>query len=144
MRPLFEFYWMWISSWIKLSWHSFSVWDKLGWINWFWQFLCEELSSFNLKGFYYSKWMWSCVCPIRNMTACKVMEDTAIMGLPSDYSICPSQLKYQIKFWLKANVLYEQLSHMQQYVYLLCIMNNPSITLVKSWYFLSNLISFSL
>ena len=32
------------------------------------------------------------------------------MGLPSHYSICPSQLMYQIKnFWLKANVLYEQL-----------------------------------
>ena len=28
-----------------------SVWDKPGWLNWFWQFLCETLSSFNLKGF---------------------------------------------------------------------------------------------
>ena len=38
----------------KLSWRSCSVWDKLGWLNWFWQFLSEGLSSFNRKGFYYS------------------------------------------------------------------------------------------
>ena len=25
--------------------------DKPGWLNWFWQFLCERLSSFNPKGF---------------------------------------------------------------------------------------------
>ena len=44
------------------------------------------------------------------MTVCKLMEESAMMGLPSHYSICPSQLMYQIKtFWLKATVLYEQL-----------------------------------
>ena len=101
-----------------------------------------------------SKWMWSCVCPIHNVAACKLMEDSAIVGLPSHYSICPSKLMYQIKkFWLKASVLYEQLlssfpcttlSHTQQYVYVLCILNNPSITLFKNWLFSSNLISFSL
>ena len=32
---------MWIFPWIKLSWHFGSTWDKLGWLNWFWQFLCE-------------------------------------------------------------------------------------------------------
>ena len=38
------------------------------------------------------------------------MEEGAAKGLPPHYSICPSQLKYQIKkFWLKASVLYEQL-----------------------------------
>ena len=30
-------------------WHSCPLWDKLGWLNWFWQFLCEGLSSFNPK-----------------------------------------------------------------------------------------------
>ena len=49
---------MWILSWIKLSWHTWSVWNELGWLNWFWQFLCEGLSSFNLKGFCYS-YAWS-------------------------------------------------------------------------------------
>ena len=44
-----------------------------------------------------SKWVWLCVCPIRNATACKFMEESAIKGLPSHYSIFPSQLKYQIK-----------------------------------------------
>ena len=35
-----------------------AVWDKPGWLNWFWQFLCLRLSSFNLKGFWYS-YAWS-------------------------------------------------------------------------------------
>ena len=43
----------------QLSWHSCSMWNKLGWLNWFWQFLCEVLSSFNPKGFYYS-YVWCC------------------------------------------------------------------------------------
>ena len=33
--------------------------DSLGYLNWFWQFLCEGLSSFNLKEFCYS-YAWSC------------------------------------------------------------------------------------
>ena len=49
--------------------------------------------------------MRSCVCPLRNVTACKLMEETAIKGLPAHYSVCPSQMKYQMKsFWLKASV----------------------------------------
>ena len=32
--------------------------NKLGWLSWLWQFLCEGLSSFNLKEFYYS-YAWS-------------------------------------------------------------------------------------
>ena len=32
---------MWIFPWFKHSWYSCSMWDKLGWLNWFWQFLCE-------------------------------------------------------------------------------------------------------
>ena len=39
--------------------HSDSMWDKLGWLNWFWQLLCNRLSSLNLKGFCYS-YAWSC------------------------------------------------------------------------------------
>ena len=58
-RPLIEFCRMWIFSWIKLSWHSWSMWDKIGWLSWFWQFLCEPFPSFNLKGFYYS-YAWPC------------------------------------------------------------------------------------
>ena len=51
---------------MKLSWHSGSMWDKLGWLNWFLQFLCYGLTSFNLKGFYYS-FTWSCIlCEGRN------------------------------------------------------------------------------
>ena len=45
--------------WIKLSWHSCSMWDKLAWLNWFWQFFCDRFSSINSKGFYYS-YAWSC------------------------------------------------------------------------------------
>ena len=48
-KNLFHFCQIWIFPWIKLSWHSCSTWDKLEWLNWFWQFLCERLSSFNPK-----------------------------------------------------------------------------------------------
>ena len=46
---MFQSSWMEIFPWIKLSWHSCSLWDTRSWINWFWQFLCEGLSSFNPK-----------------------------------------------------------------------------------------------
>ena len=48
-----------IFPWIKLSWYSCSFCDKFGRLNWIRQFLCEGLSSFNLKGFCYS-YAWSC------------------------------------------------------------------------------------
>ena len=35
------------------------MWNQLGWFNWFWQFLCEVLSSYNPKEFCYS-YAWSC------------------------------------------------------------------------------------
>ena len=59
MRPSFKFCWLLIFPWVKLSWHSYSMWDKLGWLSWFWRFLCEGLSSFYQKGFYYL-YAWSC------------------------------------------------------------------------------------
>ena len=40
------------------SWHSCSMWEKRGWFNRFWQYLCEG-SSFKVKGFGYS-YAWSC------------------------------------------------------------------------------------
>ena len=43
----------------QISWHSCSMWDKVGWLNRFRQFLCGSLSSFNPMGFYYS-YAWSC------------------------------------------------------------------------------------
>ena len=49
---------------IKLSGHSSSMWDKLWWINWFWQFLCEGLSSFlkdsitHMHGLMHSFWFY--------------------------------------------------------------------------------------
>ena len=47
---------------------------------------------------------------MHNVTAGKLLEESAIMGFPSHYSICPSQLKYQMKnFWLRVGVLHEQL-----------------------------------
>ena len=50
---------MWIFPWIKLSWHSCSMWDKLNDLIDSFQFLCEGLSSFNPKRLYYS-YAWSC------------------------------------------------------------------------------------
>ena len=65
-----KFSWLRIFPWIKLSWHSCSVWDKPGWLNWFWQFLCERLSSFNPKGFWYS-YAWSRSLCERRTSFCK-------------------------------------------------------------------------
>ena len=59
MKPSFQFCWIWIFPWTKLSWYSCSIWDKAEWLNWFWQFLCERFSSFNPKRFFYS-YAWSC------------------------------------------------------------------------------------
>ena len=60
------FCWIWVFPCSKVSWHCCSMWDKLGWLNWFRQFLCEGLSSFNPKGFNYS-YLWSCsLCEGRN------------------------------------------------------------------------------
>ena len=66
-------------------------------------------------------WMWSGLCPICNVTACDLMEESAIMGRPShDSIICASHLKYQMKkYWFEASLLYEQLlssSHAQHFV----------------------------
>ena len=51
---------MWIFPWIKPFWKSCSFSDKLGWLIWFWQFLCEGLSSFNPKEFCCYSYAWSC------------------------------------------------------------------------------------
>ena len=50
--------WLWIFPWIKLSWHYCSMRGKSGGPNWFCLFLCEGLSSFHPRGFYYS-YAWS-------------------------------------------------------------------------------------
>ena len=57
---------------------------------------------------------------MRNEIACKLIEESAIKGFPSRYSIYSSQLKYQMKkVWLKASVLYMSnylvVSHMQHF-----------------------------
>ena len=43
-----------------------AMWDKLGWLNWFWQFLCGRFSFFNLKGLYYSYALSCSLCKRRN------------------------------------------------------------------------------
>ena len=59
------------------------------------------------------------------VTACKLMEENAIKGLPFHYSICPYQLKYQMKmFWLMPRVLYEQLLSRVPYATLCPIRNS--------------------
>ena len=46
---MFKFCWLWIFPWIKSSWHFGSMWDKPGWLIWFWQFLYEGYFSLILK-----------------------------------------------------------------------------------------------
>ena len=52
----FKFCWMRIFPWTKLSLHSSSMWDELGWLNWFWQFLKSFIPWIN--GFSY-KYEWT-------------------------------------------------------------------------------------
>ena len=61
MRLLFQFCWIWFFPWIKLTWHSCFMWDKLGWPNLSWKFFCERLPSFNMKKLYYS---YACSCSL--------------------------------------------------------------------------------
>ena len=51
------------------SWHSFSVSGKPEQLNWFWQFFCERLSSFNPNAFKYS-YAWSCSLCERRTSFC--------------------------------------------------------------------------
>ena len=46
---------------LKLSWHCCSMWDKLGWLKWFWQFFCKGIGYLPLiwKDSYFS-YAWSC------------------------------------------------------------------------------------
>ena len=86
----------------------------------------EKNSNFywNLIKLYSTQNGYGQVYPIRNVTACKLMEESVIKGIPSNYSIYPSQLKYQMKkLWLKASVLYEQLLSSVPYTTLYPICN---------------------
>ena len=122
-----------------------------------WAVFCsiDETVDVRLPPWFAINIMWSIVCPICNMTACKLMQESAIMGLPSHYSVCPSQLKYQMKkFWLKASVLYKLLLSSVPYTTLHLIHNSMFIFFVywiihqllwsKTDIFVLNLISFSL
>ena len=62
------------------------MWVKLGWLNWFWQFLCKRLSSFSLERLYYS-YAWSCSLCERRTSFC--------MGLVSR-----KLFRFLLFFWL--------------------------------------------
>ena len=62
------------------------MWVKLGWLNWFWQFLCKRLSSFSLERLYYS-YAWSCSLCERRTSFC--------MGL-----ISRKLFRFLLFFWL--------------------------------------------
>ena len=52
------------------NWHSCSMWNKVGWLNWFWQLLWKGLYWFNPKGFCYS-YKWSCTLFEERISVCK-------------------------------------------------------------------------
>ena len=96
-----------IFPWIKLSWHYCSMWDKLGWLNWFQQFLCKDLSYFNPKKLCYS-YAWSC-------------------------SLCEGKTFYCMDLSLKKSVdsylcfqlaLYHSVPHFR-FIYLFCLPSLP-------------------
>ena len=87
--------------------------------------------------------MWSCVLHICNVTACKLIEDSAIMGLPSHYNICPSQLKYQMKkSWLKAIMLYQQLLSSVSYATFCPIYNSMFMFYVYAYVYTERFINY--
>ena len=69
---MFQFCWMWIFRWMKLSWRSCFMWKKLGLLNWFWQFPNEGLPSFNLKRIYYT-YVWSCSFCEKTTSFCVIL-----------------------------------------------------------------------
>ena len=103
-RSLFQFCWMWIFPWIKLSWHSCSMWDKLSWLNWFRQFLCEGLSSFNSKRFYYS-YAWSYSLHQRRTSFCmdlisRKLCRLLLRSLTGFTSLCLTSFPLSITFFI--------------------------------------------
>ena len=88
---------MWIFPWIKFSWHSCSMLDKLRWLNKFWQFLCERLSSFNLKRFYYS-YAWSCSLYERRMSFCMGLISRNLCGFLLIFLTCFTSLRVFTSF----------------------------------------------
>ena len=86
---------MWIFPWIKLFWHSCSIWDKLAWHNWFWQILCEGLSSFNPKGFCYSHALFWSLCERRTFF-CTELVSTKLCVLLLMFSIGFTSLSVSI------------------------------------------------
>ena len=85
---------MWIFPWIKLSWHSCYMWDKFGWLYWFWQFLCEGLSSSNPKGLYYL-YAWSCSLCERRASFCM---DSLLENFADSYLCFQLALLYSVSY----------------------------------------------
>ena len=80
--------------WMKLSWHSGSIWDKLRWLYWFWQFPCDSLSSFSTKGFYYSYASSYTLCEGRTLFAWELsLENSADSYLCFQLSL-PHSISY--------------------------------------------------
>ena len=110
---MFELCWMWIFPWIKLTWHSCSMWDKLGWLNGFWDFLCKGLSSFNWKGLSHS-YAWSCsLCEKRTSFGKSFAPDLSLENSPESY-LC---------FWLA-------LLHTLSYFFFLFRSHSSSLVMV--------------
>ena len=90
---------MGIFPWIKLSSHSCSLWDKLGWLNWFWPFLCEVFSSFDQKRFYYS-YAWSCSLCERKTIFCTGILSRKLCGSLLTFSTSSTSLSVLFLFLL--------------------------------------------
>lgn len=56
-----------------------AMWDKRGWLNRFWKFLCEWLTSFSSKGFCYS-YTWLCSLCEKVNSFCMWLDSIKICG----------------------------------------------------------------
>ena len=66
---------------LKLSWHCCSMWDKLGWLKWFWQFFCKGIGYLPLiwKDSYFS-YAWSCSLCERGTSFCTGLISRKLCG----------------------------------------------------------------
>ena len=124
---------MWIFPWIKLSWYPCSMWEQLGWLNWFWQLLCETLFSFKPKGFYYScmvlQFMWRKDFLLHKTTLENSADSYACFQMALLHSVSYFFFLYQSLSWPLCTVFDVISSKIHEVLWV-----NPSTVFVFAWY----------
>ena len=88
--PSFGFRLLWIFPWIKFPCLSCSMWDKPGWLYWFWQLLWEMLSSFNPRDINVHQKNWLTYSGGNGRSGQISNDFTQIVNFPTQISDCDS------------------------------------------------------